>query len=416
MLSEKFSVYKLVMVLHIVGAGPSGVTIAWCMAKRGEEVHLWEKRDLPGGSWWTPDHTESADRHAARVLFRDSQPNWFNLLQEMGLDYNTYYKPEKEVITESIKAMARSLTLRDHLVTAGVLISAGANQEWSKTTTLHDALKGKMSSRGLSFINALATSVDGVAADRMTVWELAESINRTFLSGAWTERVQGRKLGEDLDRRLRAVGVHMHMGAKLLNLEPPHLAFAGGADVTLHSRKDKVVLCLDPSAALPYVEKFWGVRPEDVLYGTRSFLLKYPTRFNLPATQESLMSSNNSFIPSWVPGEGTTTLHVADYNGGWRSVEHLVKTLGIPPPTSWQECEDTQDMSSAVWTARPIPTRSKHPQVHMVGMLSPRDTPYASVEAAAEVALRWCGERPLEPFKTSTLALIAFIISLVTIV
>ena len=405
------------MVLHIVGAGPSGVTIAWYMAtQKGEEVHLWEKRDLPGGSWWTPDHTESADRHAARVLFRDSQPNWFTLLQEMDLDYNTYYKPEKEVITESIKAMARSLTLRDHLVTAGVLISAGANQEWSKTTTLHTALKGKMSAGGLSFINALATSVDGVAADRMTVWELAESINRTFLSGAWSERVQGRKLGEDLDRRLRAVGVRMHMNTGLLNIDPPHLMFEGDHTVQLHQGTDKVVLCLDPSAALPYVEKFWAMRVDDVIYGTRSFLLKYPKRFELPAAQESLMRSNNSFIPSWVPGEGTTTLHVADYNGGWRSMEHLVETLGIPPPMSWRECEDTQDMSSAVWTARPIPTRSKHPQVHMVGMLSPRDTPYASVEAASEVALRWCGERPLKPFKTSTLALIAFIISLLTVV
>jgi hypothetical protein len=404
------------MVLHIVGAGPSGVTVAWYMAKRGEKVHLWEKRDLPGGSWWTPNHSEDADRHAARVLFRDCQPNWFNLLSEMGLDYNTYYKPDKDVVPDSIVAMTRSLTLRDHLITVGVLLCAGVNHDWAKTTVLDDALKSKMSPKGMSFINALTTSVDGVRADKMTVWELAESMNRTILSGAWTERVQGRKLGEDLARRLRMVGVKLHMGAELLDVEPPNVTFGGDRTVTLGDA-DKVVLCLDPSAALQYVDKFWDSTVDNVLYGTRSFLFKYPKRFKLPSAQESLMRSNNAFIPSWVPGEGeTTTLHVADYKGEWKTMEQCVKTLGIPKPLGWRECEDTQDMSSAAWTSHSIPTQSNHRQVHMVGMLSPRDTPYASVEAAAEVAIRWCGERPLEPVKSSTIALILFTISLLTVV
>lgn len=403
------------MVLHVIGAGPSGVAVSWHMAKRGEEVHLWEKRDLPGGSWWTPDHSEDADRHAARVLFRDGQPNWFKLLQEMGLDYNTYYEPNKDAVSESIQSMIKHLSLHDHLVVAGTLLCAGASQGWSKTTSLHDALVGKMSKEGLSFINALATTVDGVQADRMTVWELAESINRTFLSGAWTERVQGRKLGEDLALCLRRVGIQMHMNTGLLNIDPPQLTFEGGHRVTLR-RKDKVVLCLDPAACVPYVEKFWGLQVDNrVIYGSRSFLLKYPKRFVLPPTQESLMRSNNSFIAAWVPGVGTT-LHVADFNRGWHSMEHLVGTLGIPAPVDWRECTETQDMSSAIWTAHPIPTRSRNHRIHMVGMLSPRDTPYASVEAAVEVALRWCGETPSEPVKTSTIALIMFIISLLSVV
>jgi hypothetical protein len=335
----------------------------------------------------------------------------------MGLDYNTYYEPNKDAVSESIQSMIKHLTLSDHLVVAGTLICANASREWSKTTSLHDALVGKMSRGGLSFINALSTTVDGVQANRMTVWELSESINRTFMSSAWSERVQGRKLGEDLARRLRSSGIQMHMSTGLLNIDLPRLTFDGDLAVILKP-EDKVVLCLDPSACIPYVEKFWDVRvDESVIYGSRSFLLKYPKRFTLPPTQESLMRSNNSFIATWVPGEGeTTTLHVADFNGGWNSVEHLVETLGIPAPTTWRECVETQDMSSAIWSHTPIPTRSKHPQVHMVGMLSPRDTPYASVEAATEVALRWCGETPLEPFKTSTLALILFIISLLTVV
>lgn len=405
------------MVLHVIGAGPSGVTVAWHMAKRGEEVHLWEKRDLPGGSWWTPDHTEDADRHAARVLFRDCQPNWFRLLGEMGLNYNTYYKSDNDVVVDGVKSMIKRLTLRDHLVVIGTLICAGASQGWSKTTTLHNALADRMSPDGMPFINALATSVDGVQADRMTVWELAESINRTILSGAWTERIQGRKLGEDLAQHLRRVGVQMHMSTGLLDVDPPRLTFEGGQSVTLKP-DDRVVLCMDPAHSVPYVEKFWGICVDpDVIYGSHSFLLKYPKRFKLPPVHDSLVRSNSAFIPSWVPGDGeTTTLHVADYNNGWQSIEHLVETLGIPTPTEWRECVETRDMTSAIWSSNPIPTRSKHPQIHMVGMLSPRDTPYASVEAAAEVATRWCGEKPAEPFRATTLALIMFIISLLTVV
>jgi hypothetical protein len=252
----------------------------------------------------------------------------------------------------------------------------------------------------------------------MTIWELAESINRTILSSAWTERVQGRFLGEDLHRVLGEAGVHLHMEAGLETLEPPNITFDNGETVRV-LEGDQVVLCLDPSAALPYISKFWGDETcvPDVIYGSRSFLLKYSERFDTPSAHEALMASNNSFIPSWVPGADTTTLHVADYNNGWESIEHLVDALGLPEPVSWRECVETQEMSSAVWDIRGIPTQCpSYPYIHLVGMLSPRDTPYASVEAAAEVALRWCGERPRTPFTGTSLALILMIISLCIII
>lgn len=402
------------MVLHIVGAGPTGVTIAWIMSGRGEEVHLWEKRDLPGGSWWTPSHTEDADRHAARVLFRSAQPNWTGLLRDMGLEYEKYYVLDREVISKSLAEMWESLELRDYLVLTGALVRAGV----MKHVTVADALEGRVSASGQAFIRALTVSIDGVQWNRMTLWELADSINRTIFSGAWKERVQGRLLGEDLHRVLGEAGVHLHMDVGLESLKFPNLNFDNGETVSV-GEEERVVLCLDPSAALPYISEYWeGVCVPDVIYGSRSFLLKYPKRFQIPSPHEALMASNNSFILSWVPGADTTTLHLADYNRGWESVEAATELLGLPEPVSWKECVETQDMSSAVWDIRGVPTQSpKHPQLHLVGMLSPRNTPYASVEAAAEVAMRWCGERPREPFAATTLiALILLIIFLSVVI
>ena len=408
------------MVLHIIGAGPTGIAIAWNKVRTNEEVHIWEKRDLPGGSWWTADFSQFADRHAPRLLFPSSQPNWTGLLMDMNLEYTKYYEPNDGVISSFIKAVVKSFKFVDYIVIVGMILQVGINSAWAKRTSVRDAVKGPLSTSAEEMVSTLTVGIDGVQWDRMTMWELFESINRTVTTAPWTEKVQGRYLGHDIYHRLREAGVHLHMNKKLERVSMPRAYFSKGDSITLNAPEDRIVLCLDAAASIPYLRLYWEPGVADGLsqhiYGCRSFLFQYSNRFEIPPAPETLQKSGNAFIIDWVPGKDTTVLYVGDYNNSWKSVEHVVETLGIPEPDSWRECEDTADMSSAIWSLNGVPTQSKHPQLHMVGMMSPRDTPYASVEAAVEVGLRWCGGRPREPFKGTTLAFMMAIFSLLLII
>ena len=76
------------MRVDIIGAGPTGMTVAWLMSKT-HEVHVWELHDTCGGSWWEPGSNSEGvvptpDLHAPRVVFKDALTgiNISNLVQQ----------------------------------------------------------------------------------------------------------------------------------------------------------------------------------------------------------------------------------------------------------------------------------------------------------------------------------------------
>ena len=79
------------MKVHIVGGGPTGVSIAWELLNNTEhEVHLYEKKDVLGGSWHEPAG-EKRDLHAPRMLFKNAFVNTRSLFSEMNMEWNDYF-------------------------------------------------------------------------------------------------------------------------------------------------------------------------------------------------------------------------------------------------------------------------------------------------------------------------------------
>jgi cation diffusion facilitator CzcD-associated flavoprotein CzcO len=57
------------MKVHIVGAGPTGMSLAWELLRSGDhEVTIYDRKMSAGGSWWEPDE-EVRDLHAHRIVF-----------------------------------------------------------------------------------------------------------------------------------------------------------------------------------------------------------------------------------------------------------------------------------------------------------------------------------------------------------
>ena len=44
------------MKIHIIGAGPTGMSLAWEILRSGDhDVTIYDRKVSAGGSWWEPD-------------------------------------------------------------------------------------------------------------------------------------------------------------------------------------------------------------------------------------------------------------------------------------------------------------------------------------------------------------------------
>ena len=88
------------MKVHIVGAGPTGMSIAWELKKYTDhDVVVYDKKSSAGGSWWEPS-VDSRDLHAHRIVFDRAFINTNSLFTEMGIAWDAIFqKAESSTVT-----------------------------------------------------------------------------------------------------------------------------------------------------------------------------------------------------------------------------------------------------------------------------------------------------------------------------
>ena len=84
------------MDIHIVGAGPTGMSLAWeILHTENKDITIYERKSSAGGSWWEPEG-EVRDLHAHRVVFNRAFVNTQSLFKEMGIDWNYIFEPDNK--------------------------------------------------------------------------------------------------------------------------------------------------------------------------------------------------------------------------------------------------------------------------------------------------------------------------------
>ena len=100
------------MRVHIVGAGPTGMSVAWELLRSTDhEVIVYDRKPSAGGSWWEPE-TETRDLHAHRIVFDNAFVNTDSLFREMGIEWDDMFQPAK---TDVYKTIFKSLGIQDYL-------------------------------------------------------------------------------------------------------------------------------------------------------------------------------------------------------------------------------------------------------------------------------------------------------------
>ena len=406
-------------MVHIVGCGPTGMTLAWELRKVGVPVTIHERKSSAGGSWWEPDLTKR-DLHAHRILFDRAWVNARSLFDEMDISWRDLFQKHDDQV---FGFMFKSLSFMDYLVLLSLPFVA------SKERTVKDVFDGKLSEGGQRFIEHLPLVIDGVTWDVMSSHELLSSVNHVALSGQWTQRVSGKVMGDRMHAALERVGVKFVFNTELTSLDMREDSYTAKMSTGETLSRDLLVLCLDHSPAIKFVKDNWGPDAVEKLtrttYGCINVLLDYPEGapplkddLELAATtpwklQPRVLSDGKTV--SCVICNLTEELLTTDPDSLKRGV---VDQLGLPPPSgdvrigwgaTWSGGRWQFSQSSGVLTHLPFYGRCS--KVALCGMMSERATPYASFEAAVEVARAFAGvRRPLDALRLSHLLFVLFIL------
>lgn len=423
------------MRVHIVGAGPTGMSVAWELLRSTDhEVIVYDRKPSAGGSWWEPE-TDTRDLHAHRIVFDNAFVNTDSLFREMGIEWGDMFQPAK---TDVYKTIFKSLGIQDYLTLTALASKVLARQSKYKSISLKDAI-GSLTESGERLIRTITFIMDGVDWETMSAYEFVNNFDHVGLSKQYTQRVSGKVMCDAMQTALLENGATFMFNTHLEDvnyLEDGYEAtFADGVKIN----DGLLVLCVDNSKALELVGDNWG---EDVskkigpsTYGCINVLLDYDEPVTLPSDLEFGMNTELRLQPVVLSDGKTVSCVICDLTEDVLTTHpdilkpEVIHQLNIPEPKNvrigwgadWKDGRWVFEQSSGVLSLHgQVPFFGQNKHVALCGMMSPRNTPYSSIEASIEVSRTFCKQEfntrgPLQPIRVTLVLFVLIALILITI-
>lgn len=396
--------------VHIIGAGPTGMTIAWELARVGIRSHVYDKKSSAGGSWWEPK-SGHRDFHSIRAVFKNAFRNTQSLFNEMGINWSDIFgnKTSKSVFMNIIKD---NLSTPDYLVLGSLFIHVMVLPDKFKSQSVSDVLKGRISEKAERMITTLVYSIDGVSWDKMTAYEFIMSIEHVMFSDKETQIASGLEMNERMYVACVNTGLidfHFNMELVSVDYDTHEAHFANGTILN----QNLIVLCLDHGSALKLIGSNWGedarAKIDAGTYDSLSFVMEFDG--DAPDIEDELLTAIRTpwriFAEKLNNNEIGITL--VDNESSIRETpfeefeDEFVRQLNIKQQplytrmcwgSTWDGRRWIPNQTAGVITKLgPVPFFGKCPTIALCGMMSPRKhTPYASIEAAIEVGRTFCNQ------------------------
>ena len=416
------------MRVHVIGAGPTGMSVAWeILRSTDHEVIIYDRKESAGGSWWEPKGPKR-DLHAHRIVFDNAFVNTNSLFEEMGIEWDDMFQPaDTRVYTTTFKY----LKFKDYLTLTSLAVRVLAQPDNYKSVSLKNAL-GDLSDSGEKLLKALPLIMDGVDWETMSAFEFVKSFDHVGMSKQYVQKVSGKVMSDKMQKALVEKGATFMFGR---DLEKVHYEKDGYEATFTNKTKIKdglLVLCIDNSKALQLVGENWG---KDTLkkigpstYGCINVLLDYDEPIRLPKTDlEYTMETEFSLQPVILSDNKTISCVICNLTDEVLSTDpetlksEVIKQLCVPKPVSirigwgsyWKDGKWSFEQSSGVLSLNgQVPFYGKSSKVALCGMMSERKTPYSSIEAAIEVGRSFCHEtfETRKPFQPVLITHVVFIL------
>lgn len=422
------------MKIHIVGAGPTGLSLAWEILRTGEhDVTIYDRKISAGGSWWEPS-VESRDLHAHRILFDRAFVNTRSFFEEMKIDWNTMFELEKDAGVWDFTL--KSLEYDDYKTLIGLISRVLWDPKKFESISVKDAI-GPLTENAKKFVEHLPLIMDGVTWDVMSAYEFIHNLNHVLLSKRYTQRVSGKVMCDAMEEALLKAGANFVFGAELLDVQYGKKDFVAKFSDERMIKDGILFLCLDNSPALDLLGNNWGSDADAKLrrstYGAINVLLDYDQSIKMKSDLEVSIETKWNLQPKVLSDGKTVSCVICDLNKDVLSSDpetiknEVVRQLKLPQPNSirigwgaeWKENKWNFSQSSGVLSLEgQLPFFGKCSKVAMCGMMSPRHTPYSSIEASVEVSralshMCFGTRKPLKPILVTHVGILTLVLLIV---
>lgn len=424
------------MKIHIVGAGPTGMSLAWELLRAGDhEVTVYDRKTSAGGSWWEPDE-EVRDLHAHRIVFNRAFVNTQSLFNEMGISWDTLFQAKDN--GEHVGFVLRSLSLRDYGTLISLFTRVLSQPKKYKSISLKEAV-GTLSEKGQAVIEHLPLIMDGVTWNVMSAYEFVKNLDHVGLSTPYTQRVSGKVMCDAMEEAVMEAGGNFVFGTELVSVKYEEDSYEAQFSSGEIIDDGMLFLCLDNSPALKLLGDNWGSdadkKVRESTYGAINILIDYENPLKLKSDLEIATSTEWNLQPKVLSDGKTVSCVICHLTEDILTTDpetlkaEVLRQLKLSEPNNirigwgaeWNGKTWEFSQSSGVLSLHgQLPFFGKCSKVAMCGMMSPRNTPYSSIEAAVEVSRALCHEHfgtrePLQPILLSQVILLLFVLLIVLI-
>jgi hypothetical protein len=424
------------MKIHIVGAGPTGMSLAWELLRTGDhEVTVYDRKTSAGGSWWEPDE-EVRDLHAHRIVFNRAFVNTQSLFNEMSISWDTMFQAKDN--GEHIGFVLRSLSLRDYGTLISLFTRVLSQPKKYKSISLKEAV-GTLSEKGQAVIEHLPLIMDGVTWNVMSAYEFVKNLDHVGLSTPYTQRVSGKVMCDAMEEAVIEAGGNFVFGTELVSVKYEEDSYEAQFSSGEIIDDGMLFLCLDNSPALKLLGDNWGSdadkKVRESTYGAINILIDYENPLKLKSDLEIATSTEWNLQPKVLSDGKTVSCVICHLTEDILTTDpetlkaEVLRQLKLSEPNNirigwgaeWNGKIWEFSQSSGVLSLHgQLPFFGKCSKVAMCGMMSPRNTPYSSIEAAVEVSRALCHEHfgtrePLQPILLSQVILLLLVLLIVLI-
>ena len=391
------------MKVHIVGAGPTGMSLAWEILRSGDhEITIYDRKTSAGGSWWEPTE-EIRDLHAHRIVFDKAFVNTQSLFNDMGINWDDIFEPSHQR-RRAYGYVLRSLSLKDYGTLTSLAARVLTKPKKYRGISLKDAL-GPLSDGGRKIVEHLPLIMDGVTWDVMSAWEFVKSFDHVALSKQYTQKVSGKVMCDAMQQALEDVGVEFEFEKELVNVDYMEDGYTADFADRTKIGDGMLFLCLDNSPAFKLLGDNWGPDAEkkvrDSTYGAINILFDFDQPVELKNDLEIVTNTKLKLQPVVLSDDKTISCVICNLTEDILTMppEELrtlvLGELDVPLPreirfgwgSEWDGKRWQFSQSSGVLSLYgQLPFFGECPNVAMCGMMSPRNTPYSSIEASVEVS------------------------------
>jgi len=395
--------------VHIVGAGPTGMSIAWeLLTQADKKVILYEKKSSAGGSWWEPS-LKRRDIHAPRILFRDAFVNTENILQEMGVKWDNLFTLTGD--SEQIRGRINPSLLLLYLKVVMF-------PENYKKVSVKDVAKS-FGPETKEIIKAITLMTDGVSWDVMTAYEFIKSFDNVAFSDQYTQKVSGKVMCDAMQNALKAKGAEFRFNTSLEDIEYGKDTYRATLSDGKIIDSGDMIICIESSSASTLLKENWGPSANKLVkfptYTSINVIYEYDRPVEIPDTMTNIMNTKWNIITSKLePNVLSCTVLIIPFSENkermgeimgsspQKLMKEVIEQLGIEKPQKSRLCWgsywdgeswDFKVGSAALSKYGSLPFYGKCSRVAMCGMMSGRSTPYASIEAAVEIGRKFCSEK-----------------------